>query len=334
MKAGKLSQTIWRRSVQKQLHIDPEVFPLQPSQEETCTAVRKADGQVMLSASASGWGKDAETGFYVILKALNDLAGRGGTPEGISIQLLLSEDREEKHLRETVKCLEETGRKMEVPVAGLQAEVCPVIRQSVVQATVWGTAEEECLRRPADIRAGQEILLCGYVGLEGTLRILDLCGEELGKRFVPAFLRQAKELKTRLIRWNQLPPLSKTATAVQQIGSGGILGTLWEIAEASGIGLELDLAKMNICQETVEVCEYYHLNPYQMTSAGSMLLVTDQGEILRNRLEGAGICVSSLGVTTAENARIIRNGEEQRFLERPAPDELARWQAERNQERV
>lgn len=38
--------------------------------------------------------------------------------------------------------------------------------------------------------AGEELLLCGYAGLEGTLRILDESEEELGTRFVPVFLER------------------------------------------------------------------------------------------------------------------------------------------------
>jgi len=86
---------------------------------------------------------------------------------------------------------------------------------------------------------------------------------------------------------------------------------------------------MSIRQETVELCEYYHLNPYQMTSAGSVLMITEHGERLARALSEGGARASVLGVTTAGNARVVTSGEESRFLDRPAPDELMRWWAER-----
>ena len=86
--------------------------------------------------------------------------------------------------------------------------------------------------------------------------------------------------------------------------------------------IEIDLKKMTIRQETVEVCEFCHLNPYQLTSAGSILIMTDRGEELVARYEEMGIRVSLLGKTTVDAARVILSGEEKRFLERPAADEL------------
>ena len=111
-------------------------------------------------------------------------------------------------------------------------------------------------------------------------------------------------------------------SAMQQITSGGILATLWEMAEASGVGMTVDLKQMSIRQETVEICEFYRLNPYQLTSAGSVLIFTDRGEELVQKYREMGIWATLLGRTTDDNARIIMSGEEKRFLDKPVADEL------------
>ena len=46
-------------------------------------------------------------------------------------------------------------------------------------------------------------------------------------------------------------------SAMHDVTEGGIFGALWEMAEASGVGLEIDLKKIPIRQETVEVCEVF-----------------------------------------------------------------------------
>jgi hydrogenase maturation factor len=79
---------------------------------------------------------------------------------------------------------------------------------------------------------------------------------------------------------------------------------------------------MAIKQETVEVCEFCHLNPYQLTSAGSVLIFTDRGEELVSKYEQLGVQASVLGKTTTDTARVILGGDEKRFLDRPATDEL------------
>ena len=147
--------------------------------------------------------------------------------------------------------------------------------------------------------------------------------EELSKRFVPTFLNQIKELEPQLFSEKELEMAKKFGvSAMHQITSGGILAALWEIAESSNVGMEVDLKKMTIKQETVEVCEYYHLNPYQLTSVGSVLIFTDRGEEMVEKFAEEGIQASLLGRTTADTARVIVGGEEKRFLDRPAPDEL------------
>ena len=40
-------------------------------------------------------------------------------------------------------------------------------------------------------------------------------------------------------------------------GSGGIFAALWELLEASGLGMEIEMSRIAVQQETVEVCEYY-----------------------------------------------------------------------------
>ncbi|MEE1113565.1 MAG: hydrogenase maturation factor, partial [Eubacterium sp.] len=73
---------------------------------------------------------------------------------------------------------------------------------------------------------------------------------------------------------------------------------------------------------TVEICEFFDANPYQIMSSGSMLMVTADGEKLVRELEAAGIHGTVVGRTTSNNDKILRNGEEVRYLDKPQPDEL------------
>ena len=330
MKPGKLSQTVWNRSVQKQLNRDQEhAFLLHPSKAEMCTAMRPGPGRLSLTASASVFGQAPSLGVYAVASAVNDLAARGAQPMGITAQITLPAEAEEPFLKELLRQMEGLCRRLDISIAGIQAEVSPAVTQAMLQVTALGQAKEDGILRLADAAPGQDIVLCGYIGLEGMLRILDECRGELGRRFAPGFLRQAKALEDRLIQLEAIRMASGFATAMQQVGSGGILGTLWEVAEAAHVGLAADLKKMSIRQETVEICEYYHLNPYQMTSAGCILMITEHGERLVQALNRGGARAGVLGVTTAGNARVVTSGEERRFLDRPAPDELMRWWTKR-----
>ena len=88
------------------------------------------------------------------------------------------------------------------------------------------------------------------------------------------------------------------------------------------MGLDVDLKKIPIRQETVEVCEQFGLNPYLLMSSGAMLIGTEQGEILVRKLQEAGIPGTVIGQAVEGSSRILRNGEEIRYLDRPQSDEL------------
>ena len=114
-------------------------------------------------------------------------------------------------------------------------------------------------------------------------------------------------------------------SAMHPVAEGGILGALWELAEGADLGLSVDMRKIPIRQETIEVCEYFHLNPYQLTSAGCILAVTENGEELVERLHEENIEAVVIGYTTDKAERVLMNGGEKRYLDRPAQDELARF---------
>ena len=94
------------------------------------------------------------------------------------------------------------------------------------------------------------------------------------------------------------------------------------MAQAAGVGLEIELKKIPIRQETVEICEFFDINPYKLISGGCMLIAAKNGEQLQGMLEKQGIPASLIGSTTSGNDRVLLNGEERRFLEHAQTDEI------------
>lgn len=323
MKIGKVSQTVLRRSMLKPLQFYREEALFQPSAEEMCYGIRSGQGETTLCSDVVLYGNEKDLGVFALAQACNHLATRCATMEGASVHILLPPYAYESRLKAMVECLEHAGSARGIQILSVKAEVSPAIQTAILYLTGVGIVREEELRRSSMGRPEQDIVLLKWIGLEGTLRILRQKEERLKERFVPAFLNQLKGLEEELFSVEALA-LAKEygVSAMHQITSGGILAALWELAEASEIGLSVDLKKMSIRQETVEICEFFHLNPYQLTSAGSVLLVVERGEELVEQYQKLGICATLLGRTTKDTARVIIGGEEKRFLDRPAPDEL------------
>ena len=168
-----------------------------------------------------------------------------------------------------------------------------------------------------------DILVSKWIGIEGTSILAKEKEEQLLSRFSASFIEKAKKLDA------YISVLSEAAVAVRSgvsamhdVTEGGIFGALWEMAEASGVGLEIDLKKIPIRQETVEVCEFFGINPYKLISSGCMLMAAEDGNTLVRELEKEGIPATIIGKATEGNDRVLLNEDEKRFLEPPKTDEL------------
>ena len=325
MKPGKVSQTVYRRSILKQLHRDgyPAMFP--PGQEESCYAVLRREGEETISSSVSLYGNEKDLCVFAMAQAVNHLASRGAEPLGVSIQIMLPDFAYESRLKAMMASAAEAAGLQGLAILEAGAQSVPGIQTSIVHVTAVGNGRPADLMRSGMAKPGQEIVLLKWIGLEGTLRMKREKGEELAKRFVPAFLNQIEVYCPELFSVRAM----KTAAAIgvsamHQIVDGGILAALWDMAEGAGIGLSVDMRKMSVRQETIEMCEYFHLNPYQLTSAGSVLAVTPKGQELADTLEREGVPAVIIGHTTDSRERVIYNGSEMRYLDRPAPDELTK----------
>ena len=320
---GKVSQTVLKRSILKPLQFHRDEAIIEPTIEEMCYGIEVQADEQCIASSAVLYGDEKDLAVFALAQVVNDLATRGAKAVGASVHVMLPPHAYESRLRAMVEHAERAASAHNLQILCAKAEVSPVISKAVVYVNGMGVLKKGELLQSNMGKPNQDIVLLKWIGLEGTFRAMREKEEALSKRFVPTFLNQIKNLEPQLFSERELFIAKEFGvSAMHQITSGGILAALWEMAESSNVGLEVDLKKMAIKQETVEVCEFCHLNPYQLTSTGSVLIFTDRGEALVSRFEEEGIQASVLGRTTVDTARVIVGGEEKRFLDRPAPDEL------------
>ena len=335
MRPGKVTQTVYRRSILKQLHTEKASVLLEPSQEESCYGIRTADGEQVVASSVSLYGNEKDLCVFAMAKAANDLAAKGAKVKGFGIQILLPEYAYESRLKMMIALAEEAAQKEHLQIIEANAESVPAIHTTIVQVTALGTAAEDAILQCHRAEPGQDIVQVKWIGLEGALRVKREKQEELKERFIPAFIDKVEAGRAELFSVSALETAAAASvSAMHQVGEGGIFAALWELAESADIGLCVDMRKIAVKQETIEVCEYFHLNPYQLTSTGCVLLVTEQGEELADALSKNGTPATVIGHTTKETERVIMNGGEKRYLDRPAQDEFARFFAESNAEQI
>lgn len=109
---------------------------------------------------------------------------------------------------------------------------------------------------------------------------------------------------------------------MHDISEGGVFAALWEMAEGAGVGLTIDMKKLPLRQETVEVCEFCNVNPYELRSGGSLIIASPEGTTVVEALAAEGIPAVIVGRFTDSNERLILNEDEVRYMDRPQRDEI------------
>ncbi len=174
---------------------------------------------------------------------------------------------------------------------------------------------------------GDELVVAGPVGLKGTSVIAEVKEQELLKYFSLGFLNSGKNLfeNYRVDKEKQSAgdmALQFGATSLYAIGEGGFLSALWKMAEASEVGLSVDLRKVPIRQETIEICEIFDVNPYRLLGTGAFLIGISNGEELASRFRRMGWMAEVIGQTDCGKGRLLYSRENARYLDRPGEDEI------------
>lgn len=323
MKIGKVPENVLKRSVIRQLHTRRNEVLLGAGVGEDCAALELEPDEVFVLSTDPITGTVHEIGKLAILITTNDLASAGAEPVGVMLTILLPEHFEEPELRELMQELEEEAAAVNVQIMGGHTEVTRAVTQPLVSVCGVGKAKKGQIVSTGGAVPGMDMIATKWIGLEGTAIIAHEKEQELKERFSQNFIDKAKALDVYLSVMSEAATAVKSGVgAMHDVTEGGIFGALWEMAEASGVGLEIDLKKIPIRQETVEICEFFHINPYELISSGCMLMAAADGNQLVLDLKKAGIPATIIGKATDSNDRVLLTGGERRFLEPPKTDEL------------
>ena len=175
----------------------------------------------------------------------------------------------------------------------------------------------------------KKIILVGYVGLEGSLKIAKEKEEELRSYFSKHFMNQVKKCKEHLISSQVLDEIKGKEGHSEEneedilisLGadekSKSLWSAMWHFCETYETGFEIESFLIPIRQETIEICQFARLNPYQLSSGGSHLIITSQWEKVMLKLKEDRVVSEIIGETTKKKARLIKRGDYIRHLPRP-----------------
>lgn len=344
MKTGKVPENVLKRSVLRQMKTERKEVLSGAGIGKDCAIFSFCDANVIscmqeASVAVRASAGCRQPGFTVkytmaqlLQKCANNLAASGAEPVAAMVTLLLPEAAEETELKALMAEAVEKCEELSMDIVGGQTRITSDVSSTTAVVVGFGESpvERQTMSNMAGTAApGQDIVVSKWIGLEGTAFLAERCSEMLRARY-PAYL---VEEAAGFHRYLSILPEAAAAVesgvcAMHDASEGGIFGALWELAEAAGVGLTVDLRKLPLRQETVEVCEYCNVNPYQLLSGGCLVMTTEDGPGLVDSLTARQIPAVLVGKVTDRNDRILLNGEEVRYMDRPATDELYRFVSE------
>lgn len=295
----------------------------------------------IITQTASACGFSFNTGVYALAAAVNPLAAVGVScrKTNIDVSIRYPHLADKSPVYQMKKRLQKECGQRGIRSGEIVLSENRMLKAAEVTVTAVGVkekpdqAKENCMeadgcacsddsKEPECGLHALDVVMAGWAGMEGMLRIVDEKETVLKDRFSSLFLTRIREYQQYLFTGEQLASYAEKAVLIRQTREGGIFAGLFALAKETGAGLEIDLKRIPVLQETIEVCEYFRLNPYQMASAGSFLILAEDGEILSGELRQENVQASVIGKTTGCGDKIIKNGEDVRYIDRPAPDEI------------
>ena len=217
-----------------------------------------------------------EIGYYAVNVCANDLAVCGARPRFYLPTVLLPEGTTEKDVRGICEQLGAACRALDIVVAGGHTEVTAAVNQPVVAGTLLGEVARGKVVRTGGCRPGDVVLLVGSAGIEGTSIIARERREALLEQgWSEAELDEAAnylyEPGISVLGPALAAAEAELVTAMHDPTEGGVATGLWELADASGCGVELELAAVPVTPLTAAACAAFGLDPLGTIASGGLL---------------------------------------------------------------
>jgi len=88
---------------------------------------------------------------------------------------------------------------------------------------------------------------------------------------------------------------------------GGVLGGVYEMAVASNLGVKIFEEKIPVAKETVEICNFFRIDPLKLISSGALLIASKPGYVKKivEKLDKNGIEASVIGEFLAAKNQLL-----------------------------
>jgi len=289
------------------------------------TAVVRLGKKLVVLTADPVTGATKQIGEHSVHINANDIAATGAKPVWYMCTLLLPLGTSEKTLAGMMSGIDRASRSLGVTIVGGHTEVTRGLDRPLIAGFMIGEIGGRVLSS-ANIRVGDWILMTKTAGIEGTAILASEYSERL-KRIKRETVRKAQSFAKHISIVEEAISISKIAGvhALHDPTEGGVLNGLWELAEASGLGIEVWADRIPLAAETSRICSELRLDPLRLMSSGCLLVAVAPHSVGRvmKALRNHRVRVSEVGrVRPRAEGRFFLKGGKKLDLVAVPQDEL------------
>lgn len=283
MKTGKVPHEILQRLLSK-VPADPRVL-VGPGIGIDAAVIEFGDRLLVAKTDPITFATD-RIGWYAVHINANDIAAMGAEPRFFMATVLLPDQSTEARVEEVFDQILAACAELRVSLIGGHTEITNNLDRPIIVGCMLGEADEASLVTTSGARAGDDILITKGIAVEGTAILAREAHDALAANgFAPEFIHRAADYLIdpgiSVVRDARVARGAANIHAMHDPTEGGLATGLMEVAEASGLGMEVDLEAVPILPESQEICRALQLDPLGLIASGSLILTLDQRDTPR-----------------------------------------------------
>ena len=291
------------------------------------SAAVKQNGTILVFTADPITGTPSHIGQHSVEINANDIATTGARPKWYLCTILLPVGTREDSLTEITREIHETAKRLGITVVGGHTEATPGLDRPIISGFMVGETRGRVLRAENG-RPGDRILLTKTAGLEGTAILARDKAALLRKKRVPeGLLKLARSYQEQIsvVKEALLTAKLKGVHALHDPTEGGVLNGLWEMAEASDLGIEVWAEKIPVAPATQVICLTLGLDPLKLMSSGTLLLAVEPSsrKAVQKALNQTHTRMTEVGrLTVGAKGRVLVRRGKRLALKSVSQDEL------------
>jgi hydrogenase expression/formation protein HypE len=326
---GKLPAALLTALLAQDVSTDPRVL-IGPRVGEDAAVIDMGDCLLIAKSDPITFATDA-IGYYAVTVNANDIAVMGGTPRWFLATLLLPETRTTTALVQDIFAqIRQACRELDIALVGGHTEITVGLERPILSGHMLGEVTRERLVTSAGVQVGDALVLTKGFPVEGVSIMARECAAQLATQgHAPEDIARWQHFLFRpgisVVREAQVLQQAVEVHAMHDPTEGGVATGLWELAQASGVGLHVTADQLPILPEGALLCKAFGLDPLGTIASGALLAAVPAAQVERaiGACAEAGIACYHIGTAVADaNDLVLHTGTQTRLLPTFTRDEI------------